>query len=100
MADKRFEDFLGRVSLRKLPNKKYAALIWVSSKTGLTPPPPQEFWNFWGTFVHPNSPNIWALTGVRRTTNFFVIFQPGSGQLLRNLVGFFLAKKLVYDIFV
>ena len=49
---------------------KDTALIWVSSKTGWTPPPTKNFgtfcplfqksklWNFWGTFVRPNSPNI------------------------------------------
>ena len=47
--------------------KKNAALIWVSSKSGLTSPPPNfltygalfespTFCNFWGTFVGP----FWA----------------------------------------
>ena len=38
------------------------------------------------------------LTGVRPTTNYFVIFQPGSGQLLSNFV-IFIGEKLVYDTF-
>ena len=32
------------------PQGKNAVLTWVSSKTGLTPPQPREFRNFWGTF--------------------------------------------------
>ena len=37
----------GSFCVRELP-KKNAALIWISSKTGLTPP---HFWIFWDTFL-------------------------------------------------
>ena len=51
--------------------KNNVPLIWVSSKTGLTPPHTQDFCNFWDTFTNVNlkkkiwhflccnSPNIW-----------------------------------------
>ena len=40
-----------------------------------------------------------VLTGVQPTTNCFVFFQAGSGQLLSNFV-IFIAEKLIYVFFV
>ena len=46
---------------RRKDLEKNAALIWVSSKTGLIPPHPPDFWNFWVTF--PKVKFFWNLLG-------------------------------------